>query len=139
VQEWLNVVFNVMYSIELLLKVTAFGPRCFLQPVWNRFDAVLVLIGCLDLLVLFMPATSFRALRLIRIRRIFRLLRVLRLLRIFRGFQSLLHLINVLNTSLSGLWHVGTVVFFVFYLYAYLGVLLFGQVRTLNNTSGARA
>lgn len=108
----------------------SFGPQTFLKPVWNRFDSALVLFGSLDLLVFVLPASSLRALRVMRLRQVFRLLRVLRLLRIFRDFHSLIHLIMVLWTSLEGLWHVGTVVFFVFYVYAYLGVLAFGKVCT---------
>ena len=128
VQETLSIAFNIFYIVEVAIKVVSFGPVTFLQPVWNRFDSTLVLLGSIDLLVFVLPAASLRALRVLRLRQLFRLLRVLRLLRIFRGFQSLMHLIMVLWTSLEGLWQVGTVVFFVFYVYAYLGVLAFGKV-----------
>ena len=124
----MSVVFNILYLVEVAIKVVSFGIRTFLKPVWNRFDSTLVLLGSLDLLVFVLPAASLRALRVLRLRQLFRLLRVLRLLRVFRGFQSLMHLIMVLWTSLEGLWQVGTVVFFVFYVYAYLGVLAFGKV-----------
>lgn len=125
----MNIVFNMLYLIEVTVKIVAFGPMTFLQPVWNRFDTVLVLLGSVDQMVDLL-ATSSRALRMMHLRQIFRLLRVLRLLRIFRGSNSLMHLMMVLWSSLEGLWHVGTVVFFVFYVYAYLGVLAFGKVRT---------
>lgn len=129
-QETVNVVFNILYIVEIVIKIVSFGPVTFLQPIWNRFDSGLVFLGSLDLLVVVLPAASLRALRVMRLRQMFRLLRVLRLLRLFRGFESLMHLIMVLWTSLEGLWHVGTVVFFVFYVYAYLGVLVFGKVCT---------
>jgi hypothetical protein len=100
----------------------------YLKTPWNQFDTSLVLIGAMDFIVYVIPAASFRVARLMQLRRLFRLLRVLRVLRVFRNFTALVHLILVLKTSRQGLWHVGTVVFFVFYIYAYLGVLAFGKV-----------
>lgn len=128
-QEALNTGFSCFYAVEVAVKMTAFGPRAYLTSMWNRFDLLLVCIGILDLVVLVLPAGFLRVVRLIRLRRLFRLLRVLRLMRVFRTFRSVVHLVLVLRSSREGLWHVGTVVFFVFYVYAYVGVLIFGKVR----------
>lgn len=129
-QESINLACSCFYALEVLSKALAFGPRTYLKPLWNRFDVVLVVIGILDLIVLILPAGFLRVIRLIRLRRLFRLLRVLRLMRVFRTFRSVVHLVLVLRSSREGLWHVGTVVFFVFYIYAYVGVLIFGKART---------
>lgn len=128
VQERLNTGFSCFYAAEVAVKMLAFGPRAYVTSLWNRFDLLLVGIGILDLVVLVLPAGFLRVVRLIRLRRLFRLLRVLRLMRVFRTFHSVVHLVLVLRSSQEGLWHVGTVVFFVFYVYAYVGVLIFGKV-----------
>jgi hypothetical protein len=134
VQEAMNMVFTALYMAEVVIKMISFGPVTFLQPLWNRFDSSLVLLGSLDLLVAMLPASSLRLLRVVQLQQLFRLLRVFRLLRIFHNFQSLMHLIMVLQRSIEGLWHVGTVVFFVFYVYAYLGVLVFGKACIIPRT-----
>jgi voltage-gated sodium channel len=111
-------------------QMVASGPRLYLKPNWNKLDTALAVVGMIDFMVLnLLPGENATVIGILRLRRLFRLLRVLRLLRILRTFRNLTHLVLVLKTSQQGLWHVGTVVFFVFYIYAYLGVLIFGKVR----------
>ena len=108
--------------------MVAFSPALYLTPVWNRLDALLVLLSTLDFVLFIMPSNGVAVIRVGRMKRLFRLLRVLRLVRMFKGFQTVIHMIVVLQMSQQGLFHVGTVVLFVFYVYAYLCVIIFGKV-----------
>lgn len=50
VVEWGDLVINVLFTVELLIKFVAKGvvryKTAFMRDAWNRFDFVIVLLGC---------------------------------------------------------------------------------------------
>lgn len=88
-------IFNLVFLNEMLMRMFVERKKWFFSA-WNLFDAVLVLIGIIDVWIL--PATgsgaSIRFLTLVRLFKLLRLGRVLRVLRLMRNTKELLLLIG---------------------------------------------
>jgi voltage-gated sodium channel len=112
---WLNHAILAVFTLEILLKVTACGrePRRFFADGWNVFDCVIVAL-C------FLPAAGPFA-------GVLRLSRVLRLLRLVSALPKLQLLVGALLKSLSAMGYVSLLLALMFYVYAVAGVHLFGQ------------
>jgi energy-coupling factor transporter ATP-binding protein EcfA2 len=91
-----NIVFTVIFAVEMLLKILGWGIFGYVREAFNIFDAVLAISSLVDLILAqngafsvgksargVKAAKAVKIARLGRISRIFRLFRVLRLLRNF--------------------------------------------------------
>lgn len=88
-------IFNVVFLVEMLMRMVAEGSR-WPCSMWNLFDAVLVVIGVVDVWILY-PAgatADIRFLMFMRLFRLLRLMRVLRVIRVLRNARELLLLIS---------------------------------------------
>jgi len=104
-----------LFVVELLLRIGAHGrrwPDFFLDP-WNVFDFVVVAICLLPMQVHF--AT------------VLRLARVLRVLRLVTALPGLQILVSALLKSIPSMGYVGVLLGLHFYVYAVMGVFLFGS------------
>ena len=97
---------------------------------WHKFDFTVVLLALPDLLEavgLDANLSSVFPTNLLRILRIARVARVLRLIKSSKGLQSLL---TALLLSLPAMANLSGIFLIVQFLYAVLGMQLFGKVRT---------
>ena len=104
-----------IFVAEMALKMGARLPRPwdYFRDPWNVFDFVIV-AGCL------LPVGgSYVA--------ILRLFRVLRVLRLVTALPKLQQLVTALLKSLPSLGYVGLLLGLVFYMYAVVGVMMFGK------------
>lgn len=81
VAEWF---FFVLFNCELVIKVTALGPRKYAASGWNRFDGFLVFATWVDLLLQNVAKVDSGGLNLTQLR----VLRLVRLFRLLRGFKG---------------------------------------------------
>jgi len=88
----LEMFFCMVYLLEMILKLYQDGCRSYCCNASNLFDATLVLIGCIDLLVVPLLKLEHSNLSTLKTARLLRSLRVLRLARLLR-MTSGLHLI----------------------------------------------
>jgi len=112
---FLDSVVLYIFAAEALLKIISHWPRPtnYFKDGWNVFDFLIVLI-C------FMP---FEA-EYVAVLRLARVLRVLRLLSIVPRLQLL---VVALLRSIPSMFYVTILLFILFYIYAVLGVMLFGE------------
>lgn len=107
----LEVVIITFFTLEILIKLFAWGPR-FFKSGWNWFDFLIVAISLV-------PATGpFTILRALRILRVLRLLSTVRRLRL------------LIDALISAIPSIGWIVFLlgmVFYIYGVMGTELFGE------------
>ncbi|KAJ3614950.1 hypothetical protein NHX12_018519 [Muraenolepis orangiensis] len=82
VLEICNIVFTSMFSLEMILKVTAFGSFNYLRNPYNVFDGTIVIISVCEIV-----GQSDGGLSVLRT---FRLLRVLKLVRFMPALRSIL-------------------------------------------------
>ncbi|GIL55074.1 hypothetical protein Vafri_10591, partial [Volvox africanus] len=123
VQEKLNIGFTGIYTLEALLKLYGLGSRTYFADPWNKFDFVVVVSGLVEV------ALSFLHTGYVRVLRVFRLQRLLRLTRLVRKSKGVKTLFQALVMSLPAFGNVGALIGLIFFMWAYVGVLLFGRVR----------
>lgn len=113
-----NYFFVIVFTIEAILKLLAFGPKFYWHVNWNKFDLIIVI---LSLLSLDESLFSFNITAL-------RIIRVARLLRMIRASKGLRHLLKTLWLSLANIINVGMLLFLVFFTFTVAGMDLFGDV-----------
>jgi hypothetical protein len=116
-----NVFFTIAFAIEMALKITAVGPGKWLADKMNWMDGFIVLLSLAELL--FLSGSNLGALRSLRIMRVFRILRVARLL---RGLKMMGLLIRVIANAAESFLYLGMLLFLFVFIYALLGMQLFG-------------
>ncbi len=104
-----------IFIIEIVLKLVAHGrrPLDYFRDGWNVFDFTIVAICLLPI------GGPFAA--------VLRLARVLRLLRLVSALPKLQMLVGALLKSFSSMGYVGLLLGVMFYIYAIMGVHLFGK------------
>lgn len=124
----LNLLFTVLFVLEMMLKIFGRGWQGYISDRWNKFDFFVVIASLLDLAL---APTSFElGQALAKIFRIFRVMRVLRLVKNTRGLRRLL---LTLWSTLPSLANVGSLLLLLFFIFAVLGMQMCG------NTARVRA
>ncbi len=108
---WLNKAILAVFVAEIALKLVAFGPR-FFRSGWNVFDFLIVGISLV-------PASGPLE--------ILRALRVLRVLRLLSQVPKLRVIIESLMRALPGMGWTTLLLLLVFYVFAVMGTMMFGQ------------
>lgn len=91
--EWVSRVFVILFTLELLLRMAAYGLYFFFDPFdngWNIFDLIVVLTGICEA---FFDTLNLNFLRILRVLRLARVTRVIRFLRFFQGLRYLLFML----------------------------------------------
>ncbi|KAL0023530.1 hypothetical protein WJX79_008642 [Trebouxia sp. C0005] len=114
----INIFFTAVYLAEAVLKNTAFGPLKYIKDNWNKLDLVIVILALVDIFVTSSKVSSLSS--------AFRIFRVVRLLKVLQQVKGLRTLFNTLLSSLPAVFNVGSLLFLMFFIYAILGMNLFG-------------
>lgn len=128
IHEWadlLNLLFLLIFSFEMTVKVFSFGLRGYLSQRWDQFDGLIVIVSWLLLLV---DANSSEARGHSSTARIARSLRALRGLRLLRPEGPLAVVISTLQVAFRGVLNVSSVFLFNIFVFALIGVFLFGDL-----------
>lgn len=123
-----NYAFSGIFAVESVMKIVAFHWTQFWKSGWNRFDLVLVISSVLDVSTQFLSGSFLRVLRFGRLTRITRISRITRAARLAKGLKGVQSLVQCIMLSLASFWSVGTLLLLVFFIYSYIGVVLFRRV-----------
>ena len=121
-QAWTDTLSGISYActavfiVEAIIKLVAMGRKYF-NSRWNAFDFFCVATSVVGLAADVGSTTS--------VLRVFRLARVFRLVRKLKGLRMLF---NTLVISLPGLVNIGALLFLLCFVFAVLGMNLFGKV-----------
>jgi len=108
---------TLFFLIEILIRMAAEGHLShFFKKGWNIFDFVIVVVSLIPL------DDAEYAL-------IARMLRLFRVMRLISFIPELRVLVTALITALPRMGYVALLMFIIFYLYAVVGSLLFGQIN----------
>ena len=129
-EEALAAAFTTVFVLELLFKVFGYGVRGYLADWYNRFDAVLVGLALMQLLVNTAP-NVFHLLRVARVAKLSRVVRIAAVAKVARvrrmtdAQMDFARLMGVLTSS--GVWLINIVALagLVMYMFAILGMILF--------------
>jgi voltage-gated sodium channel len=110
-----------LFTIEIALKIISNGKRpwIYFSDPWNVFDFIIVAI-CL---IPFNDTHYFA---------VFRILRVLRILRVITVFPKLKLIISALLKSIPSMGYVIMLIGILFYVYAIVGVFVFGATDPMH-------
>ena len=114
---WLDILQEACiwyFCIEIVLKLIALR-SAFFKSGWNWFDLILIVVTC-------NPLVSFDA-------TVLRIFRVFRVLRLIGAFKEVRIITQVLLLSIKSLIWISMLGLICTYVYAILGVQLFGQYQ----------
>ncbi|XP_026131251.1 calcium channel, voltage-dependent, P/Q type, alpha 1A subunit, b isoform X37 [Carassius auratus] len=118
----LNIVFTTLFFMECVLKIIAFGPRNYVRDAWNIFDFVSVVGSITDILVTELW-NNFINLSFLR------LFRAARLIKLLRQGETIRILLWTFVQSFKALPYVCLLIAILFFIYAIIGMQLFGNLR----------
>ncbi|XP_051898184.1 voltage-dependent P/Q-type calcium channel subunit alpha-1A-like isoform X3 [Pristis pectinata] len=121
VLKYLNMVFTILFSCECILKIIAFGILNYFQDAWNVFDFVTVLGSVTDILV-----TEFWK-NIINLS-FLRLFRAARLIKLLRQGYTIRILLWTFVQSFKALPYVCLLIAMLFFIYAIIGMQVFGNI-----------
>ncbi|XP_048822382.1 voltage-dependent N-type calcium channel subunit alpha-1B isoform X8 [Lagopus muta] len=124
----LNIVFTSMFSMECVLKIIAFGVLNYFRDAWNVFDFVTVLGSITDILVTEI-ADNFINLSFLR------LFRAARLIKLLRQGYTIRILLWTFVQSFKALPYVCLLIAMLFFIYAIIGMQVFGNIALNDETS----
>uniref|UniRef100_A0ABM5F6U6 Voltage-dependent N-type calcium channel subunit alpha n=1 Tax=Pogona vitticeps TaxID=103695 RepID=A0ABM5F6U6_9SAUR len=124
----LNIVFTSMFSLECVLKIIAFGALNYFRDAWNIFDFVTVLGSITDILVTEI-ADNFINLSFLR------LFRAARLIKLLRQGYTIRILLWTFVQSFKALPYVCLLIAMLFFIYAIIGMQVFGNIALNDDTA----
>ncbi|KAM4024360.1 voltage-dependent T-type calcium channel subunit alpha-1H isoform 3-T3 [Anomaloglossus baeobatrachus] len=125
--KYCNYVFTIVFVFEALLKLVAFGFRRFFKDRWNQLDLAIVLLSIMGITLEEIEINASLPINptIIRIMRVLRIARVLKLLKMATGMRALL---DTVVQALPQVGNLGLLFMLLFFIYAALGVELFGKL-----------
>ncbi|XP_036861567.2 voltage-dependent T-type calcium channel subunit alpha-1H isoform X1 [Manis javanica] len=126
--KYCNYVFTVVFVFEAVLKLVAFGIRRFFKDRWNQLDLAIVLLSIMGITLEEIEVNAALPINptIIRIMRVLRIARVLKLLKMATGMRALL---DTVVQALPQVGNLGLLFMLLFFIYAALGVELFGRLE----------
>ncbi|KAG6969181.1 hypothetical protein JG687_00003360 [Phytophthora cactorum] len=122
-----NEIFAVIFTLEAVIKLTAFGWEYF-EDQWNQFDFFVVLGTLLSVIVELFTGASVRSLAML-----VRVFRVTRILRLVKASKSIRQILLTLYIALPGLSNITSILFLMLFIYATMGVQIFAKVAMSAN------
>uniref|UniRef100_A0A8C7FFU3 Calcium voltage-gated channel subunit alpha1 E n=1 Tax=Oncorhynchus kisutch TaxID=8019 RepID=A0A8C7FFU3_ONCKI len=111
----LNTAFTVLFSVECVLKIMAFGFLNYFRDTWNIFDFITVL-GSITEIVTFNMG-------------FLKLFRAARLIKLLRQGYTIRILLWTFVQSFKALPYVCLLIAMLFFIYAIIGMQVFGNIR----------
>ncbi|CAO2644882.1 Voltage-dependent T-type calcium channel subunit alpha-1G [Lemmus lemmus] len=123
-----NYIFTVIFVLESVFKLVAFGFRRFFQDRWNQLDLAIVLLSLMGITLEEIEVNASLPINptIIRIMRVLRIARVLKLLKMAVGMRALL---DTVMQALPQVGNLGLLFMLLFFIFAALGVELFGDLE----------
>merc|ERR1719353_618788 len=123
----LNIIFCGIFLVEMIFKLIGLSPLGYVKDGFNCFDGVIVVFSTIELF-----AGSSSGLSVLRT---FRLIRVFKLVRFLPSLQQQLAvMLNTLTEIISFL----VLLFLFMFIYAVLGMFLFGNKFTFNGSESRK-
>uniref|UniRef100_A0A3Q2ZLU0 Voltage-dependent L-type calcium channel subunit alpha n=1 Tax=Kryptolebias marmoratus TaxID=37003 RepID=A0A3Q2ZLU0_KRYMA len=139
VMDILNMVFTAVFTVEMFLKLIAFKPRGYFGDAWNVFDALVVIGSIVDIVLseidvskAVSPQNTEDSARIsITFFRLFRVMRLVKLLSRGEGIRTLLW---TFIKSFQALPYVALLIAMLFFIYAVIGMQVFGKIAMVDGT-----
>ncbi|XP_061592569.1 voltage-dependent L-type calcium channel subunit alpha-1D isoform X4 [Cololabis saira] len=141
----LNMVFTGVFTVEMILKLIAFKPRNYFADAWNTFDALIVVGSVVDIAITEINSADIPVVKVIvepgntedsaRISiTFFRLFRVMRLVKLLSRGEGIRTLLWTFIKSFQALPYVALLIAMLFFIYAVIGMQVFGKIAMVDGT-----
>ncbi|XP_035282339.1 voltage-dependent L-type calcium channel subunit alpha-1C isoform X8 [Anguilla anguilla] len=130
----LNMLFTGLFTVEMILKLIAFKPRHYFVDAWNTFDALIVVGSVVDIAITEVNGlqnTEDNSRISITFFRLFRVMRLVKLLSRGEGIRTLLW---TFIKSFQALPYVALLIVMLFFIYAVIGMQMFGKIALRDGT-----
>uniref|UniRef100_A0AAQ4PV60 Voltage-dependent L-type calcium channel subunit alpha n=1 Tax=Gasterosteus aculeatus aculeatus TaxID=481459 RepID=A0AAQ4PV60_GASAC len=126
----LNLIFTVLFTVEMILKLMAFKARGYFGDPWNVFDFIIVIGSVVDVILSEVDASENASVSIT----FFRLFRVMRLVKLLNRSEGIRNLLWTFIKSFQALPHVALLIIMLFFIYAVIGMQIFGKVALVDGT-----
>ncbi|XP_036373460.1 voltage-dependent L-type calcium channel subunit alpha-1C isoform X1 [Megalops cyprinoides] len=146
----LNMLFTGLFTVEMILKLIAFKPRGYFSDPWNVFDFLIVIGSIIDVILSEInPADSTSSSQSSMVRPMglqssednarisitfFRLFRVMRLVKLLSRGEGIRTLLWTFIKSFQALPYVALLIVMLFFIYAVIGMQMFGKIALRDNS-----
>ncbi|XP_058513015.1 sodium channel protein type 11 subunit alpha [Ochotona princeps] len=110
-----NLVFTIVFIVEMCLKIIAFDPYYYFRQCWNIFDCVVALLSLVDVLYVQQSLPFMRSFRVIRV------------FKLAKSWPTLNTLIKIIGHSIGALGNLTVVLVIVVFIFSVVGMQLFGS------------
>uniref|UniRef100_A0A3Q4G184 Voltage-dependent L-type calcium channel subunit alpha n=1 Tax=Neolamprologus brichardi TaxID=32507 RepID=A0A3Q4G184_NEOBR len=118
----LNMVFTGVFTVEMILKLIAFKPRNYFADAWNTFDALIVVGSVVDIAITEINVSNHLS---------HMVMRLVKLLSRGEGIRTLLW---TFIKSFQALPYVALLIAMLFFIYAVIGMQVFGKIAMVDGT-----
>ncbi|XP_064559918.1 sodium channel protein type 5 subunit alpha-like [Zonotrichia leucophrys gambelii] len=125
-----NLVFTGIFTAEMILKIIALDPYYYFQQPWNIFDSIIVTLSLIELS--FPKHKSKKERRKGGTLSVLRSFRLLRVFKLAKSWPTLNTLIKIICNSLGALSNLTLVLGIIIFIFAVVGVQLFGKSYAKN-------
>ncbi|XP_067640093.1 voltage-dependent calcium channel type A subunit alpha-1 isoform X14 [Eurosta solidaginis] len=120
--KYINMGFTGMFSVETVLKIIGFGVKNFFKDPWNIFDLITVVGSIVDALWMEFGSSSINV-------GFLRLFRAARLIKLLRQGYTIRILLWTFVQSFKALPYVCLLIAMLFFIYAIIGMQVFGNIK----------
>uniref|UniRef100_A0A8C9U616 Voltage-dependent L-type calcium channel subunit alpha n=1 Tax=Serinus canaria TaxID=9135 RepID=A0A8C9U616_SERCA len=134
ISDILNVAFTILFTLEMVLKLMAFKAKGYFGDPWNVFDFLIVIGSIIDVIltvVLCLQDPDDNSRVSITFFRLFRVMRLVKLLSRGEGVRTLLW---TFIKSFQALPYVALLIVMLFFIYAVIGMQMFGKIAMVDGT-----
>ncbi|XP_063224731.1 voltage-dependent T-type calcium channel subunit alpha-1G [Bacillus rossius redtenbacheri] len=122
-----NYFFTAVFILEAIMKLVSLGFKLYFKDRWNQLDVMIVILSIVGIVLeelesKIIPINP----TIIRVMRVLRIARVLKLLKMAKGIRALL---DTVMQALPQVGNLGLLFFLLFFIFAALGVELFGRLE----------
>uniref|UniRef100_A0A671YWB7 Voltage-dependent L-type calcium channel subunit alpha n=1 Tax=Sparus aurata TaxID=8175 RepID=A0A671YWB7_SPAAU len=137
----LNMLFTGLFTVEMILKLIAFKPRGYFSDPWNVFDFLIVIGSIIDVILSEINVSTMPTLTLLNSEEnarisitFFRLFRVMRLVKLLSRGEGIRTLLWTFIKSFQALPYVALLIVMLFFIYAVIGMQMFGKIALRDHT-----
>ncbi|CAF2035689.1 unnamed protein product [Rotaria magnacalcarata] len=129
--DYLNIVFTAIFGLEFILKMAAFHVKNYFSDPSNCCDFIIVVGSVIDIIYtdIIAPGTNVISINF------FRLFRVMRLVKILSRGEGIRTLLWTFIKSFQALPYVALLIAMLFFIYAVIGMQMFGKIALDEGTS----
>ncbi|XP_063917204.1 voltage-dependent T-type calcium channel subunit alpha-1G-like isoform X2 [Zophobas morio] len=126
-----NYFFTAVFILESTMKIIALGFVLYIKDRWNILDVAIVILSVVGIVLEELKSNIIPINpTVLRVMRVMRIARVLKLLKMAKGIRALL---DTVMQALPQVGNLGLLFFLLFFIFAALGVELFGRLDCKKN------